>query len=273
LFGEGSYLANQAKAPDIYVTPSLNDTQTDCVDVVPFGIFLESLAESSLTTLDTSIVSTPVNICVRGGLSEEVYVQIGQFLSNFRRNYTLMEDAFTMAAYKANRIWLDLNSEAQSWSISYDLGQDSQRPSISTKGVILLSTLLGLFLSLLWATTIYAIMIPRWADKLDSFTLMRLGASIHEKVPLRLAGNLDNIPSLDETPGWIGDFTGHEKFGHVALGGPSELKPRKHFDAYPRPGVEKRLQEVMGTRERFGARQMERDRQTDRGLLFRVNDC
>lgn len=237
LFGEGSFLANQAKAPEIYVTDNKDVLWTDCVDLVPFGLLLPT---SSYLQNISSVISSRTYRCAKGGSSEGVALEIGEYLSSFRNDLQSIEYAFTVAAYLANRAWLEDSKQVDPLIISYDLGQDSQRPSISTKGVIILSTLLGVFLILLWVATIYAIMLPRWTEKLDSFTMMRLGASIHEKVPLRLAGNYENIPVLDETPGWIGDSTGHEKFGHIALGGPAELKAKKHFDCYYRPGVEKR---------------------------------
>lgn len=263
LFGEGSYLANQANAPDLYVTHSNDDAWTECVDLVPFGLLLPS--STALRNL-SSIISSQMYRCVNGGSSEGVDMEIGEFLSSFRNDLYSMEYAFTVAAYLANRAWLETSRQVESLTVSYDLGEDSQRPSISTKGVILLSTLLGIFLILLWTAMIYAIMLPRWTEKLDSFTMMRLGASIHEKIPLRLAGNLEDISTLDETPGWIGDSTGHERFGHVALGGPAELKAKKYFDSYYRPGVEKRRQDMIAKKERIRARHVEH------GLLFNAND-
>lgn len=119
-------------------------------------------------------------------------------------------------------------------------GKDSQQPSISMKGIVTLSTLIGVFLTLLWVTAIYTINLPRLTEKLDSFTSMRLRASIHE-LPPRLAGNLEIYVTLDEMAEWIGDSMAHERFHHVTLGGSAKLKVRRHFDWYDTLSVEKQI--------------------------------
>jgi hypothetical protein len=190
-----------------------------------------------------------VNKCVRRGSSRFVNKDIATFLMNFRVDLEAIKNAFEVSAYLANRVWMNTQGgeDLPSLTVSYDLGKDSQRPSISTTGVIVLSTIIAVFLALLWATTIYAIVLPRWSEKLDAFALMRLGASIHEKVPLRLTGNHEQIPILDTTPGWVGDSTGDEKFGHVALGGPTRLFANRYYDCYDRPSVVKRQKRSLAT--------------------------
>lgn len=169
-------------------------------------------------------------------------MDVANWLMNFRVDLGAIENAFTVAAYLANHVWMNTQGGlfSPSLTVSYDLGKDAQRPSISTAGVIILSTLIGVFLALLWATTIYAIFLPRWTEKLDAFALMRLGASIPEKVPFRMAGNHDEIPILDTTPGWVGDRTGDDIYGHVALGGPTKLFANRYYDSYDRPSVVRR---------------------------------
>lgn len=123
-------------------------------------------------------------------------------------------------------------SNIPSLQVHYDLGLDSERPAISRQGIIILSVLLGLYLSALFGTTIYATSVPRWTEKLDAFAMMRLGASIPNKVPLRIVDSADQEPALDETPGWVGDAKGDKEFGCIGLGGASRLGGARQFESY-----------------------------------------
>ncbi|KAJ5421522.1 hypothetical protein N7491_009967 [Penicillium cf. griseofulvum] len=85
------------------------------------------------------------------------------------------------------------------------MGTDQQVPHISLAGIIFVSVLLVVDLLCLLALALYSASIPRWTGTLDSFAMLRIGASISDKTPLLATQHVDRIKALDATPGWIGN--------------------------------------------------------------------
>ncbi|KAL2008915.1 hypothetical protein VTN00DRAFT_7109 [Thermoascus crustaceus] len=105
-----------------------------------------------------------------------------------------LNNAFTAAAFLANQTWMPYNVQTlmgRSLTVASDPGVDTDVP------VIYLTALLGI--------STYAYYYPRWTDTLDAFAMMRLGATIADKVPLLVTYRSDGIQALDEVPGWIGE--------------------------------------------------------------------
>jgi hypothetical protein len=120
------------------------------------------------------------------------------------------------------------------------MGSDSQKPSISLAGIIVVSILIGIYLMAILATAIYASWFPRWTGSLDSFSLLRLGSSISEKVPLKVSVDDDRVKALDELPGWIGSHvhdgeTRSKEISGISLGGSSPLTLKSRYEAYRLP--------------------------------------
>lgn len=100
----------------------------------------------------------------------------------------------------------------------YDLGADSQKPTISLAGIIVVSIFISLDLPGLLATAIYASWFPRWTELLDAFSMLRLGSLVSAHVPLKISVADDEIEVLDELPGWVGSDTNApegEQGGHA----------------------------------------------------------
>ncbi|CAG7979359.1 unnamed protein product [Penicillium salamii] len=119
----------------------------------------------------------------------------------------IMADAFNIAAYLANMAWVTDTSQLRigpTLSVTYDAGADSKKPSILLAGIILVSILIMFHLVGLAMTALYASWFPRWTNALNAFSLLRLGGSIHEHVPLRVSANDDQVNILDALPGWVG---------------------------------------------------------------------
>lgn len=104
---------------------------------------------------------------------------------------------------------------------------------ISTAGIVIVSSLLGLFLTALLTLAAYSAWVPRWTDQLNAFALLRLGASLANDIPLKIAHNVGDIAALDKLPGWIGDATeGEGAIGELAVGGKGSLTARREYAAY-----------------------------------------
>jgi hypothetical protein len=123
------------------------------------------------------------------------------------------------------------NYHEQSIDVSYDMGADVQIPHISRAGIIFVSVLLGLDLACLLVLSLYSAWIPRWTGTLDSFAMLRIGASISERVPLLAAQDVGRIKILDETPGWMGNASDGE-IGELCLGGQRPLEKTRCYRCY-----------------------------------------
>lgn len=236
LFGKGSFLENYANTPEVYATNGTSMKSDPCTDLLPFGQLLKS-AGGNFTALPqiNECFHRPDTRYGRGTL----VLYAGQLVVNFQLGNKEMKNAFTVAAYLANRAWITnvaksgMYSRWLSLSVAYDLGTDTQRPTLSSQAMIVLSVLIGVFLSLLWAVTIYATFLPRWTDKLDAYALLRCGASMHEKVSLLSPKGSDSARFLDENPGWVGDKEGDKGMGQIALGGITRLRQGRKYSESP----------------------------------------
>lgn len=135
----------------------------------------------------------------------------------------VVQNAFMAAAFLANDVMMTFYREP-TLEISYSMGADIQIPQISRAGIIFVSVLLGLDLFLLLALAVYGAWNRRWTGTLDSFAMMRIGASMSDQVPLLATQNVDLIKALDETPGWMGNESEQDTVGKLCLGGERPLK-------------------------------------------------
>jgi len=114
--------------------------------------------------------------------------------------------------------------------VNYDRGADIAIPTISLTGIVVVSTLIGGFLTMLLALAIYSATRVRWADQLDAFAMLRIGASISEDIQFRPARDTHKIETLDRLPGWIGDVTDEQDgIGQLGLGASSRLNGKRKF--------------------------------------------
>ena len=113
-------------------------------------------------------------------------------------------------------------------SLQYAFGADMQIPSIFTTGITLISVLLAFYLICLLAMTLYSAWNPRWTATLDSFAMIRIGASISEKVSLLATNHVERMEVLDKTRGWMGNNE-EGKRGQLCLRGQQPLDNTKFY--------------------------------------------
>lgn len=252
--------------PDLY--NHRNDTTDDhpslsfnCVEFTPLGRILGEATPSSREynapyygTMDKCIHDS-MPFSYEHGSEKKRYHNaklIGEWLYGFRvldgkkAADNKMADTFTIAAYLANMAWA--TGDRGDFLVRYDLGADSQKPSISLAGIIVVSICIGLDLLGLLATAVYASWFPRWTELLDAFSMLRLGSSINAHVPLKVSVADDEVEVLDELPGWVGSDVNApegEPRGHaIELGGPGRLQTRTDYEAYDGKTARKRAKEL-----------------------------
>jgi hypothetical protein len=89
--------------------------------------------------------------------------------------------------------------------IASDMGHDTQIPTISRTGLVLVSLLLGLDVLILFPHAVYAACVPRWTSTLDSFAMIRMGTAVTDELTLLIGRDTEKIDAPDELPGCIGD--------------------------------------------------------------------
>ena len=240
LFGEGSFVDVQHTTLAAYARS--NVSYSGCIALIPFI--------SLLHVSDVSKAPELLDPCLEGRAVEgstdaydletktiSMHSIVATYFFLFSGDYpwappaNVVENAFAASAFLANDAMMADPSHYPSLDVSYSLGVDMQIPSMSREGIILVSVLLGLDLLCLLAIAIYSAWIPRWTTTLDSFAMLRIGASIPEKVPLLATNNAECIKSLDETPGWIGNEA-EGNIGQLCLGGQRPLKNTKRYTSY-----------------------------------------
>lgn len=176
--------------------------------------------------------------------SRSVDEQIAAYVKAFVRNgdsvYPLDEDetmtnALLSAAYLALEAWMDHPYNKRGSSIMFDLGADTDIPVISKTGMVLISVLLGLDLACLLGLAIYSSLTPTWTDQFDAFTMMRLGAAMHEKVPLHVSCSQGRVKVLDTTSGFVGDAPEESSNGSIrqlSLGATAPVKRQGEYRCY-----------------------------------------
>lgn len=259
LFGEGSFIATRSAHQSAYVgvnaTRDANDTvhpanAGDCIDLAPLSLLFVS-------TEGYPVVTDGLISCIRNtdGLPDGsgVIDEVVEWLINFTYNDTyVLTNVFNSAAFLANQAWLQNQVFRKTLSVSYDLGADSEVPQISRAGVILISILLGLDLSMLLALAIYASIFPRWTAQLDSFAMLRLGASIGDRLPLLVGRRTNKIKVLDEIEGWVGDEEGSEaEIGKLGLGAGRRIERNRRYASYKSDSEPLSVQERKQLKERL----------------------
>lgn len=74
-------------------------------------------------------------------------------------------------------------------------------------------------------------------DELDAFTMMRIGAAVVGRFPLRLAHSLDEVEDFGKLPGWVDGATSVEDdgvsgVGELGVGGEMPLRRKKRYRCY-----------------------------------------
>ena len=242
LFGSGSFLADRIAHPEAFW--GVNNTHTpfeidpdppnvgSCIDLAPMGRLLS--LQGAITT------SSYTDDCIHntdGGIGGQ---SLGSYMMDWVMNFASgdsdgLTTAFSAAAFLANQEWMmnNIESGSRTLSISFDYGADTQAPTISRVGMILISVLLSIDLIALFAMGIYASFSVRWTNQLDSFAMIRLGASMADKIPLLVGLQKDKMRILDQLPGSIGDTSEeHEMIGRLGLGGLTGLSKRRRYECY-----------------------------------------
>jgi hypothetical protein len=235
LFGEGSFVDVQHTTLAAYSRS--NVSYYGCIGVIPFISLLRDSYHRVSELFDPCLTGRAVdgaydletkNMSMLSMVAEYFFLFSG---GPRAPPANVVENAFAASAFLANDAMMADAYRPQGLSISYSLGVDMQIPSISREGLILVSVLLGLYLLCLLAMAIYSAWIPRWTTTLDSFAMLRIGASISEKVPLLATNHAERIKTLDETPGWIGNEA-EGKIGQICLGGQRPLKKTTCYASY-----------------------------------------
>lgn len=106
-------------------------------------------------------------------------------------------------------------------------------PAISRAGVILLSSLWGVYIACLFGLAIYSVKTPRWTSQLDGSAMMRIGAAANGQISLDAADDTKAIAALDEMPGFIGDATGGDgDVGVLGMGATAPLNGVRRYRGY-----------------------------------------
>jgi hypothetical protein len=239
LFGEASFVDVQHTALAAY-----GDSGTfysGCIGLAPLVSFLRTdLEESNLLPCVFVPYFNSLQPDYREGYDSEIQATVSMYFWLFSgpdaADPERVENAFASAAFLANDLLMtgDLYRGYGSIYTSYDMGADQQIPHISRAGIIVVSALLGLDLACLLALALYSAWIPRWTGTLDSFAMLRIGASMSEKLPLLATYHPERIRALDETPGWIGNGSASDdgEVGTLCLGGRRPLRRTKLYRTY-----------------------------------------
>lgn len=229
LFGSGSFI--ESLQTDWSSLVAANKTSTspyhgECIGLMPW----------------TFLSAWPYNIdeshnefgqCIYNGSDPMEQLQAWAYNFGYYDNvnyFTSRADTFAASAFLANEIWLTYYDD--SISVSYDLGADHQVPTMSLAGMIVISALLGIYLSFLLAMAFYSCKTGLWTSQFDAFAMLRLGSALSENVPLLLSRDNNKISVLDELPGWVGDGSLDSHVGALIVGAESRLKERKRFTSY-----------------------------------------
>lgn len=161
--------------------------------------------------------------------ADDGYEYVSSWLANFY-DTDAMGDALHAAVILASQVWL--TSVTGSLTVWYDLGQDSERPKISSAGVIILSIMLAIDLALLLALATYVSFSHTWTSDFNSAAMMRLGAARAEEFPLMISsreGKRETEEVLGQIPGWVGDARPDDEVGVLAVGAIAPLRPGRKY--------------------------------------------
>lgn len=215
MFDPGSFIATQfpqnATRP---LSPLIPGPGIPCT-VAPLKLLLGKFVQ-------TPCYPEPLN-------ADEGYGSVSSWLAAF---YDLgaMQNALHAAVILASKVWL--TSITGRLTVMYDLGQDSERPKISSAGVILLSILLAIDLFLLLALATYISFSYTWTSYFDSSAMMRLGAARSDELPLQIISTEREEKTRavrEQVPGWVGDARPDDDVGVLAIGATAPLKPGRRY--------------------------------------------
>ncbi|KAF2151446.1 hypothetical protein K461DRAFT_322696 [Myriangium duriaei CBS 260.36] len=170
LFGQGSFLDTLSNYSDPHGAAALV-----CTTLVPFmGLLHNDLGKGD--------AMNPLSRCLAlTDLSSAGVYYLWPFIWNLDDGFDgrRIENAFEAAAFLANEAWMTNPSKSEgSLSVSFDVGVDTQVPHISHTGIIVVSSLLGIYTVALIGTALYCWYVPTWTSKLDAFAMLRLGAAM-----------------------------------------------------------------------------------------------
>lgn len=239
LFGEDSFIADRYYNWESYISarilPNVSQNPYHCQEVVPFsGLMATALAQ------EPDLMQNEVAQCADNKLFHQydVYKQIFDYLQFFQAKSSDLQGAFTAAAYLANEAWLlhpNGGSTECRMEITMDHGTESRKPHISPAGIITISVLLSVFLLSLLAIALYSYHSPRWTSQLNSFAMIRIGASIADKVPLKFVNNVDNVRLLDHISGTMGgEPSDTDNVDDLKLGGLKRLSRETLYSSIDR---------------------------------------
>ena len=218
MFGQGSFIANQLHT-DASTLPDdkYSDSSNSCI-IAPLN-FLVDWANHAVCYNDTSA-------------PEVRALDVAQWLQIFAHTDDA-PNAMNAAVIIASQIWLSKTDSRGSLKVVADMGQDSIKPKISSSGIIVMSILLFIDLSLLLALAAYASFSHTWTRSFDPLTMMRLGAARADHFPLQIASTAEEKERVDklleQMPGWVGDATPDAPVGALALGSPAPLRANRLY--------------------------------------------
>ena len=103
-------------------------------------------------------------------------------------------------------------------------GTDIIKLDMPKGAMVVISILIALQLIVLLSLAIYASSRPTWTESLDSFAILRLGATMAAELPSISALEAKHMAVLDEQKGWIGYQKSKEILKTLTIGGP--MRPR-----------------------------------------------
>lgn len=250
LFGYGSYIPHQLDHPEAYLSnityfkdspKNKTNHASSCINQRPFESLLQPTTGRSSKCVMDDVRSL-----------EELDDGIARYLQSFYVNtqYEVGDaerptNAFAAAVYLATEAWFTTgHSDWGSRSVYSDPGADTTIPTMSLASMIILSLMLGIYLACIIALSVYSSRKPSWTRQLDSFTMMRIGAAMHEQVPFKVCFEISAVRVLDEMPGYVGDATGGEcDVGILGIGSNTPLIGSRWYESY-KPDAVKEAQET-----------------------------
>lgn len=216
---------------------SNSNTPEFCIGLAPFGeLFRDTEAymevRKNASQGDTEYLRYPCGF----PNTETVHSAIRGFLSAFQGvDIERLENAFTAASFLANQAWIRYASTDSNHDlgVTYNMGKDTQIPTISTAGIAVVSFVLVTYMTALFALAIYAYRAPRWTNQLDSFAMIRIGSALAQDVPLLATRSPRHAHALDTLSGVMGDAKSEDKkTGKLWPGGETPLRDGKLYYSY-----------------------------------------
>ncbi|KAI7328117.1 hypothetical protein KC315_g6799 [Hortaea werneckii] len=238
LFGKNSFIPARlhGSVANLSRTDLSYSTYSNCVDQAPMMGLLRD-------TKGMAWGRNQIDECVTEWYASErpVDYQISQYVGAFLYNSAQADalagderitNAFLAAAYLAIGVLIQTS------------------PVISKTGMVLISILLGLDLTCLLGLAIYSSLTPTWTNQFDAFAMMRLGAAMHEKMPLDVSYSHSQVKVLDATSGFVGDGpeeitneTTNGSIRQLTLGATTPVKRQKKYRCYKALSLEQRLEQ------------------------------